>query len=63
MTVSFDVVVIGAGPAGENVADRVIKAGWLVASVATGLVCPAKHCFDPVRRCEWYSVCRVNARQ
>ena len=50
MTVSFDVVVIGAGPAGENVADRVIKAGWLVASVATGLVCPAKHYFDPVKR-------------
>ena len=38
MTVSFDVVVIGAGPAGENVADRVIKAGLSAVVVESGLV-------------------------
>lgn len=38
MTVSFDVVVIGAGPAGENVADRVIKAGLSAVVIESGLV-------------------------
>jgi dihydrolipoamide dehydrogenase len=34
----FDVVVIGAGPAGENVADRVIKGGLTAALVEAELV-------------------------
>ena len=38
MTVSFDVAVIGAGPAGENVADRVINAGLSAVVIESGLV-------------------------
>jgi pyruvate/2-oxoglutarate dehydrogenase complex dihydrolipoamide dehydrogenase (E3) component len=38
MAESFDVVVIGAGPAGENVADRVIKAGLSAVVIESGLV-------------------------
>ena len=38
MTDTFDVVVIGAGPAGENVADRVIKAGLSAVVIESGLV-------------------------
>ena len=38
MAVSFDVVVIGAGPAGENVADRVIKAGLSAVVIESELV-------------------------
>jgi pyruvate/2-oxoglutarate dehydrogenase complex dihydrolipoamide dehydrogenase (E3) component len=34
----FDVVVIGAGPAGENVADRVVQGGLSVAIVERELV-------------------------
>jgi pyruvate/2-oxoglutarate dehydrogenase complex dihydrolipoamide dehydrogenase (E3) component len=35
---SFDVIVIGAGPTGENVAQRTVKAGLTVAIVESGLV-------------------------
>ncbi len=38
MTVTFDVVVIGAGPVGENVADRVKKAGLSVVVIENNLV-------------------------
>ncbi len=38
MAESFDVVVIGAGPAGENVADRVVKAGLSAVVIESGLV-------------------------
>jgi pyruvate/2-oxoglutarate dehydrogenase complex dihydrolipoamide dehydrogenase (E3) component len=34
----FDVIVIGAGPTGENVAQRAVKAGLSVAIVESGLV-------------------------
>ena len=34
----FDVIVIGAGPTGENVAQRTVKAGLTVAIVESGLV-------------------------
>ena len=35
---TFDVVVIGAGPVGENVADRVVKGGLTAAIVERELV-------------------------
>jgi len=35
---TFDVVVIGAGSAGENVADRVVQGGLTAAIVESGLV-------------------------
>jgi pyruvate/2-oxoglutarate dehydrogenase complex dihydrolipoamide dehydrogenase (E3) component len=35
---SFDVIVIGSGPTGENVAQRAVKAGLSVAIVESGLV-------------------------
>lgn len=35
---SFDAIVIGAGPTGENVAQRAVKAGLSVAIVESGLV-------------------------
>src|ERR1700736_1868441 len=35
---AFDVVVIGAGSTGENVADRVVKGGFTAAIVESGLV-------------------------
>ena len=38
MAETFDVVVIGSGPAGENVADRVIKAGLSAVIIESGLV-------------------------
>ena len=38
MAESFDVVVIGAGPAGENVADRVVKAGLSAVVIESELV-------------------------
>ena len=38
MVETFDVVVIGAGPAGENVADRVVKAGLSAVVVESELV-------------------------
>ncbi len=38
MTETFDVVIIGAGPAGENAADRVVKAGLSAVVVESGLV-------------------------
>jgi pyruvate/2-oxoglutarate dehydrogenase complex dihydrolipoamide dehydrogenase (E3) component len=38
MTETFDVVVIGGGPAGENVADRVIKAGLSAVVIESNLV-------------------------
>lgn len=38
MKETFDVVIIGAGPAGENVADRVVKAGLSAVVVESGLV-------------------------
>lgn len=38
MAQTFDVVVIGAGPAGENVADRAVKAGLSAVVVESGLV-------------------------
>ena len=38
MAVTFDVVVIGAGPAGENVADRVVKAGLSAVVIESELV-------------------------
>jgi pyruvate/2-oxoglutarate dehydrogenase complex dihydrolipoamide dehydrogenase (E3) component len=38
LTQTFDVVVIGAGPAGENVADRIIKAGLIAVVIENELV-------------------------
>ena len=38
MAETFDVVVIGAGPAGENVADRVVKAGLRAVVIESELV-------------------------
>jgi len=35
---SFDLIVVGAGPTGENVAQRAVKAGLSVAIVESGLV-------------------------
>jgi dihydrolipoamide dehydrogenase len=43
MTTTFDVIVIGAGPVGENVADRAMQGGLSVATVERELVgggCP-----------------------
>ena len=34
----FDVIVLGAGPTGENVADRVVKGGLTAAIVESNLV-------------------------
>ncbi|MEV4262463.1 NAD(P)/FAD-dependent oxidoreductase [Kribbella sp. NPDC049584] len=38
MTTTYDVVVIGAGPVGENVADRIVQGGLTVAIVERELV-------------------------
>ena len=38
MTETFDVVVIGAGPVGENVVERVIKAGLSAVVIESGLI-------------------------
>ena len=38
MNETYDVVVIGAGPAGENAGDRAVKAGLRVAIVEKELV-------------------------
>ena len=38
MTRAYDVVVIGAGPAGENVADRAVRGGLTCAVVEAELV-------------------------
>ena len=38
MTETFDVVVIGAGPVGENVVERVIKAGFSAVVIESGLI-------------------------
>src|SRR5689334_11286708 len=38
MTTPYDVVVIGAGPVGENVADRIVQGGLTVAIVESELV-------------------------
>ena len=38
MTDEYDVLVIGAGPAGENVADRAVKKGLTAAIIESELV-------------------------
>ena len=37
MTQEYDLIVIGAGPAGENVADRAVKQGLTAAIVESEL--------------------------
>ena len=39
----FDVIVIGAGAVGENVADRVVQGGLTVVGLLLGDVLPAAH--------------------
>ena len=68
----YDVVVIGAGPTGENVADRAVKGGLSAVIVEadgvggecrTGHACRARLFYALCRRCSGHSGSAGHARR